>query len=156
MLWEGEVSRGEFWKWFYLPPGTTCTWAHSGKKGFISTCYGSNRMESAIWIVHVIHIGRYGPLGETPFHSRLSLCNKDLVEYAYFWIIWKVLKTCLEQKDSMWAMSLAVSWASVESPLCLQRSLNFQQYLSKCSNNGNPLFMEGFKKRSLKEFHAGV
>lgn len=59
-------------------------------------------MESAIWIVQVIHIGRYGPLGETPFHSRLSLCNKDLVEYAYFWIIWKVLKTSLEQMDSIY------------------------------------------------------
>lgn len=46
----------------------------------------------------------------------------------------------------MWAMSLAVSWASVESALCLQRSLNFQQFLSKCSNNGNPLPREGFKK----------
>lgn len=40
------------------------------------------------------------PLGGTPFHSRLSICNKDLVECGYFWIIWKVLKTSLEQRDS--------------------------------------------------------
>lgn len=38
----------------------------------------------------------------TSFHSRLSLCNRDLVEYVYFWITWKVLKTSQEQMDSMY------------------------------------------------------
>lgn len=86
------------------------------------------------------------PLGVSPFHSRLSFCNKDLVEYANFWIVWKVLKTSQEQMDSVYVGNeLAVSWVSVECPLCLQRSLNFQQFLSKYSKVGIPFLGKGFK-----------
>lgn len=155
MLWEGEVSRGDFWKWFYLPTWTTCTWAHHGKKGSTSTCEGSNKdgtcnkNSSSYPYWHIV------PCGELPF-------TPDWVFAIETWLnmyisglpgrSWKHPRN--KWTLCMWAMSLAVSWASVESPLCFQRSLNFQQFLSKCSNSGTPLSREGFKKWSLKEFHA--
>lgn len=51
------------------------------------------------------------PSKELPFTSRLSLCNKDPVEWVQFWIAWEVLKPPQEQTDplNIWAVSLAVS-----------------------------------------------
>lgn len=50
----------------------------------------------------------------------------------------------------MWAMSLTVSWASVESALCLQRSLNFQQFLSNAATMGIPFLGKDLKKHPSK------